>query len=114
MGASMDLFFEIWLNLKNDYYLTRWVKIALDHGTEIRIYSDDELIIREHFEEVEPEYCYLIAALHLAQWAQRNDCHASRTTKEKSWLDKLKEKLGDEVDNAAEGWHMLSVHDKKL
>lgn len=110
----MDIFFEVWLNLKNDYYLTRWVKIALDHGIEIRIYSDDELIIREHFEEVsELDYCYLIAALHLVQWAQRTDFHASRTTKNKSWLDKLKEKLGDEVDNAAEGWELLSVHEVK-
>ena len=33
--------------------------------------------------------------------------------KNKSWLEKLKEKLGDEVDNTAEGWELLSVHDIK-
>ena len=110
MGESMDLFFDVWLYLKNDYYLSRWVRISLPNKTEIRIYSGNDLIIKESHEDLDLEYCYLLAALHLAQWAQRNECHASRST-EFSWLDKLKEKLGDEIDNAAEGWQLLSVHE---
>ena len=110
VGASMDLFFEIFLYLKNDYYLSRITKISLDGGTEIKIYSGNDCIVRVHHEDIEPELAYLMAGKHLIEWAQRNENHASSSTKF-SWLEKLKEKLGDEVDNAAEGWQVLSLHE---
>ena len=104
MGASMDLFFEIFDFFKYEFYLSRWVQIAIDKGTEIRIYSGKDLILKETDESTEAECCYLRCALHLIEWAKRNENHASCSTrKEKSWLDKLKEILPDEVDNAEEG-----------
>ena len=106
----MDLFFDIFLYLKNDFYLSRVTKISLDQGVEIRIYSGKDCVVRVHHEDIEPEMAYLMAAKHLVEWAKRNENHASSPA-ELSWLDKLKEKLGDEVDNAAEGWQMLSVHE---
>jgi len=107
----MDLFFEIFDFFKYDFYLSRWVKIAMDKGTEIRIYSGNDLILKETEESTEPERCYLRCALHLIEWAKRNENHASSSTREKSWLDKLKEMLPDEVDNAEEGWQLLSMHE---
>ena len=110
----MDLFFDVWLNLKNDFYLWRIVRMSLKDGIEIKIYSADDLIVIVKGELDQVEWCYLIAARNLVKWCQRNYDHASSSTRKgdsKSWTEKLKEQLGvvDEVDNAKEGWEMLSV-----
>lgn len=106
MGASMDLFFDVFANLKDDFVLSRITKISLDKGTHILIFSDDDLIVRVHDEGASPEYAYLVAAKRLVEWALRNEYneyHASSSAKGISWTEKLMEQF-DEVDNAKKGW----------
>lgn len=104
----MDLFFEIWRELKFDYILSRVVRSSLWEGISIKIYSKENLIVAVQQETLDYEYAYLIAARDLIEWARRNENHAESSTLEgeSRWLEKLKEKLGlqgeeDEVDNAA-------------
>lgn len=109
----MDLFFEVWKELKFDYLLWRVVKCSIYKGISIKIYSKDSLIVSVSEENLDYEYAYLIAARDLIQWARRSEDHAKSSTNQGDfkWLEKLKEQLGgqDEVDNAAEGWQMLSL-----
>lgn len=112
----MDLFFDVWENLKNEFYLWRVVKISLAKGISIKIYSGDDLAVIVQQEDLDTEYAYLVAAQHLVDWAIRNEDHASSSTRKgdsDKWMKKLKEQLGvvDEIDNAAEGWEMLSLSD---
>ena len=110
----MDLFFDVWLMLKNEFWLSRIFKISSEKGIDFRIYSGDDLIVVVKEETLDVEYAYLIAASHLIKWVQRNEGHAkSSTRKESQWVEKLKEQLGtaDEVDCSGEGWEMLSLRD---
>lgn len=99
----MDLFFDVFANLKDDFVLSRITKISLDKGTHILIFSDDDLIVRVHDEGASPEYAFLVAAKRLVEWALRNEYHASSSAKGISWTEKLMEHF-DEVDNAKERW----------
>lgn len=106
----MDLFFEIWRELKYSFFLWRTVKSSLWEGIAIKIYSRNQLIVIVQQESLDYEYAYLIAARDLIEWAKRNQDHAkSSTIEEWKWTEKVREQLGlqgeeDEVDNAAEGW----------
>lgn len=99
----MDLFFEIFENLKYDYYLWRLVRISLDKGISIRIFSDKDLIVYYQAENLDVEYAYLMAALYLVRWARRNEIHAKSSTTRKGasegWLQKLTNML-DFADTA--------------
>lgn len=104
----MDLFFEIWRELKFDFILSRVVISSLWDGILIKIYSKDNLIVVVQQENLDYEYAYLIAARDLIEWARINENHAESSTKEEefSWSEKLREKLGllgeeDEVNHAA-------------
>ena len=103
----MDLFFEIWLYLKNEYFLSRIVRITMKDGIEIKIYSGNDLIVIVKGELDQIEWAYLTAGIHLIDWTKRYD-HASSSTREGvSWLKKLKEQLGEDdeqVDNAEKRW----------
>lgn len=102
MGVSMDLFFDVFANLKDDFVLSRITKLSLDKGTHILIFSDDNLIVRVHDEGASPEYAYLVAAKRLVEWALRNEYNVTSSTSI-SWTEKLMEHF-DEVDNAKERW----------
>lgn len=103
----MDLFFEVWLYLKNDFHLWRIFKISMDEGVEFRIFSGDDLAVIVKAELDQLEWAYLTAASHLIDWAERN-YHASSSTRrgDSSWTEKLIEQLGglDEIYNAKERW----------
>lgn len=92
----MDLLFEIFEKLKWEYELSRVVSISLGAGIEIRIYSEDKLIVLEKDEDVNAqELAYLKAAKKLIQWVKLDEIHASRSArKETQWVDILKEQLG--------------------
>lgn len=97
----MDLFFEVWNELKWDYELTRWVKLTLA-GIEFRIYSEGKLIVLQKGDNLEGrDYVYLLAARDLVNWTLRNYDHASSSTrKEFTWTEKLNELLSvDIADN---------------
>ena len=95
----MDLFFDVWLELKNTYWLTRTVSITMDQGVVIKIYSGDDLIVIIKEESQRVEMAYLLAAKALVNWAKRNEYHAKSATKaEGSWLDKLKKLLPEEEE----------------
>lgn len=102
MGASMDLFFDVFANLKDNFVLSRITKLSLDKGTHILIFSDDDLIVRVHDEGASPEYAYLVAAKRLVEWALRNEYHVTSSVSI-SWTEKLMEHF-NEVDNAKERW----------
>ena len=95
----MDLFFEVYRELKYDFVLTRWVKLSLKSGIEFRIYSDGKLIVFEKSEDIEErEYVYLLAARSLIRWAIRNYDHASSSTREENkWVTKLSEQLSVDI-----------------
>lgn len=94
----MDLFFNVWLNLKLDFWLSRWVRIDL-YEIVIRIYSGDDLIVIVKMESDQVELAYLMAAKNLIDWAKRNYNHAkSATNNEVSWTDRLKQLLPEEVE----------------
>lgn len=99
----MDLFFEVYDFLKADYDLSRWVRFK-EGDISIKIYSANKRIVSVVMDHQDAELCYLYAAKHLIEYANRNDeIHAkSSTGKESQWVDTLKEQLGieDEVDNA--------------
>lgn len=103
VGASMDLFFEIFAKFKYDFWLWRIVRIS-EEGIEIKVYSDEDLIVVVKGEAVQREWAYLMAAKSLCEWLERNYDHAKSSTRRgvSSWTDKLKEQLGveDEVNNA--------------
>lgn len=109
----MDLFFEIWRELKYDYLLTRVVKSSLWNGITIKIYSGESLAVSVQQDDLDYEYAYLIAARDLIEWARRNEDHAESSTEEGlKWSEKLKAQLGlqgeeYEINNAAERWKML-------
>lgn len=92
----MDLLFEIFEKLKWEYELSRVVNISLGAGIEIRIYSEDKLIVLEKDEDVNAqELAYLKATKKLIQWVKLDEIHASRSArKETQWVDILKEQLG--------------------
>lgn len=92
----MDLLFEIFEKLKWEYELSRVVNISLGAGIEIRIYSEDKLIVLEKDEDVNAqELAYLKTAKKLIQWVKLDEIHASRSArKETQWVDILKEQLG--------------------
>lgn len=92
----MDLLFEIFEKLKWEYELSRVVSISLGAGIEIKIYSEDKLIVLEKDEDVNAQdLVYLKAAKKLIQWVKLHEIHASRSArKETQWMDKLKEQLG--------------------
>lgn len=92
----MDLLFEIFEKLKWEYELSRVVSISLGAGIEIRIYSEDKLIVLEKDEDVNAqELAYLKAVKKLIQWVKLDEIHASRSArKETQWVDMLKEQLG--------------------
>lgn len=97
----MDLFFDVWSELKWDYELTRWVKLTIA-GIEFRIYSEGKLIVLLKSDNLEDrDYVYLLAARDLVNWTIRNYDHASRSArKELTWTEKLNELLSaDIVDN---------------
>jgi len=103
----MDLFFEIWKELKFDFILWRTVKSSLWEGITIKIYSAESLIVSVQQENLDYEYAYLIAARDLIAWARRNEDHAKSSTQgdENKWMEKLKAQLGlsgeeDEIDYA--------------
>ena len=107
----MDLFFEVWRELKFDFLLWRIVKSSLWDGITIKIYSGNSLAVSVQQDDLDYEYAYLIAARDLIEWARRNEDHAkSSTIGENKWMEKLKAQLGlqgedeNEIDNAAEGW----------
>ena len=117
VDESIDLVFEVWLNLKNDFYLWRVVKISLAKGISIRIYSGDDLAVLVQQDDLDVEYAYLLAAKQLINWAVRNEDHASSSTKKgdsEKWVEKLKEQLGavDEINHAAKGWEMFYLSDE--
>lgn len=116
VGESMDLFLEIFGEFKDDFWLWRIVRIALDKGVEIKIYSDEDLIVIQKAELDQVEWAYLMAAKSLVEWLERNYDHASSSTRKGDshrWMEKLKEQLGlmDEVDSATEGNEVLSMPD---
>lgn len=71
-------------------------------GIEIKIFSDDDLIIIEKGELGEEELVYLRTAKNLIEWAKRNEIHAKGPTRKGAdfWLKKLNQKL-DIADTAA-------------
>lgn len=92
----MGLFFEVYLFLKNDFWLWRIVKMSIAKGIEIKIFSDNDLIVIEKGELNQVEITYLLAARHLIEWALRNENHAKSSTRKgakKDWINELKEKL---------------------
>lgn len=103
MGASMDIFFEIFAKFKYDFWLWRIVRIS-EEEIEIKIYSDEDLIVNVKAEAIQREWAYLMAAKFLCEWLERNLGHAKSSTRrgDSNWTEKLKEQLGiaDEVDNA--------------
>ena len=99
----MDIFFDVFAFLKEDYILSRISKLSSEKGTHILIYSDDSLIVRVHDEQASPEYAYLVAAKRLVEWALQNEIPADEKKTSRSWSELLKERLF-EVDNAEEGW----------
>ena len=112
----MDLFFEVWRELKYDFLLSRVVKSSLWEGITIKIYSADGLAVSVQQDDLDYEYAYLIAARDLIAWARRNEDHAKSSTieDENKWMEKLKAQLGlqgeeYEINNAAERWEMLSL-----
>lgn len=92
----MDLFFDVYSEIKYDFALSRWVRIS-EKGIDFRIYSEDKLIVIVKSEEPEErEYVYLLACRDLIKWALRNYDHASRSTKEENkWITKLNEILSE-------------------
>ena len=104
----MDLFFEVWNELKFDFWLWRVVKSSLWDGITIKIYSGSSLAVSVQQDDLDYECAYLIAARDLIEWARRNEDHATSSTRESEdrWMEKLKAQLGlqgeneDEVDYA--------------
>ena len=114
VGESMDLFLEIFREFKDDFWLWRIVRIALEKGIEIKVYSDEDLIVIQKAELDQVEWAYLMAAKSLVEWLERNYDHASSSTRKgdsHKWMKKLKKQLGlmDEVNSAAEGKEVLSM-----
>lgn len=98
----MDLFFDVWLKLKNVFWLSRTVKTTLWEGIEIKVYSGDDLIINVKDDLGMEERAYLTAAKELVGYAERNIDHAkSATRKGSKWVQKLNELLAvDSADKA--------------